>query len=157
MVQLTRQEADHADDVGARIAANARRHGWRDRWSDANSRRSHQLGARGELAVAKAFGLDWSPSFAPQGTRPDVGPYEVKTASMLATSYDDTLMVPAARCDPDQLFVAVRAWNRLDHDVVGWCCGADVLTYYEPVRPRPTWSLRYYVPYGDLRTLDTLP
>ena len=159
-VRLTPVEADTADAVAERQARGARRDGRRDAWGVALDRslHGHRVGNRGELAFSKWSGIPWKPSYVPQGTAPDVGKYEVKTASLLAPSYDDALRIPTYRFRRDRIYVAVRAWSRYDHDVVGWITGAIAQDYYPPADARfPGQRQAHRIPYGDLGELDVMP
>lgn len=155
-VQLTTQEADHADDVARRILAGAKRNRWRDARGE-SFLRNNEVGARGELAAANWWAVPWEPTYTPQGHVPDVGPFDVKTASALAPSYQDRLTITARRLHRDDVYLAVTAWSRTDHVLVGWCTGADVQDHYDVVQPWPNWAPAYHVPYGDLLRLDHLP
>lgn len=153
-VRLTAAEADHCDAVAERQARGARYAGRRDAWGVGldQSLRGHRIGNRGEHAFANWRGVPWVPSFQPQGTAPDVGKYEVKTAS----SHRELLTIPTTRFRRERLYVAVRAWNRYDHDVVGWCTGAFAQDRFPATQQqRGPWA--HVVPYGVLHPMETLP
>lgn len=156
-VRLTAEEADDCDAVAAQQAHGARRAGRRDAWGVGleQSLHGHRVGARGERAFAKWAGLPWEPSYVPQGTGPDVGPYEIKTASVGANSYRDTLTIPAARLVRARVYVAVRAWTRHDHDLVGWITGAEVQDLWPAQERFGRWE--HVIPYGVLHELEDLP
>lgn len=156
-VRLDDDDIAHALAVAAQQTTNVHRRRWRDTYDDASTARARRIGNLGELAVARAFGLQWHPSYVPQGNEPDVGVYEVKTASMLSTGYDDCLRIPAHRCVPHRYYVAVRQWNDSVHDVVGWCTGQDAHDWYPAVQEYPRRPPVHVIPYGDLRELETLP
>ena len=80
LVKLSVVDRELAEKCAAIMLANAHRHRMEDRFGE-ESRRSHYLGAIGEIGFARFLGVEWSCHPKDTGGRPDVGGYEVRACS----------------------------------------------------------------------------
>lgn len=142
-VSLEGYEMRMADAVAAWRARESREDGYTDRKHDEASTGGEidLLGARGEIAFAKATKLYWAPSVH-TGKRPDVGPFHVRT-----TTHSSGKLIVRPR-DVSGLFALVTG-NDATYIVRGFVQSsvACVDRYWE--------GDAWWVPQEDLTRFDT--
>lgn len=121
MVRLTAYEARRAVSAGERRCLLAQAKGVGDYHPGTSPTQwlPHVIGALGECAFAKAYGIPWDGDDA-FGEVPDVAGCEIRTrkAPYCDLSFRST--------DPaDRRYVLVQHLTRHDYDIVGWLTAAE--------------------------------
>lgn len=150
VVFLTDEELKLADSIGNLRQDESEKDGRRAAHGfNGNERACHVLGARGELAVAKALGLQWDATVNTFHNRGDVGDIEVRTR----TNHSYDLLVRADDAD-DRRFVLVIGIDRV-FSIYGWKRGADakLKRWIASYGNRPE---AYFVPKDRLEPLHSL-
>lgn len=156
IVRLTNSELFVAHTVaGMRIAFSFKAH-LRDKFDNGDEGRGsdyhHVRGARGEIAVAKAFNLYWPPAFG-EFDRVDVGDcLQVRTV--------DTAFKPLtirARDKDKCPFVLVDASACPIMRLVGWIMPADARRDEWKADPNGSKSPAHFVPRDALLDMATCP
>ena len=121
-VTLTADQLEYAERIGELRQRNGSqyRDAYGARLSYEEGRDLHQLGARGELAVAVAFGIVWQASLQVEKHGGDVGPYQVRTGQR---SSDSLILRPGD--DRREVYVLVVPGRADALLLVGWIRGAD--------------------------------
>jgi hypothetical protein len=122
--------------------------------SDSRSRGIWILGVFGELAVARALGIEWNGDITE-----DVGPYQVKAVDEPHLK----LMLPSKgkHMQPDQIYISVAAADKTSLKVWvvrGWAYAGEVrVPEFEDDLNTPERQPAYALPNKLLRPMNTLP
>jgi hypothetical protein len=157
-VTLTAEDVAHAEHVGMmrlRASGNSGRNPARSQDRPITERIFHErLGCMGEIAVARHLGITWEGTVNTFHTRPDVGPFDVRT-----TNRRNGCLIIRDNDDPDVPVVLVYGSGTNDDPVmwlVGWMYGRDARRpewLRDPHGKRPSW----FVPAAKLRPIpDTV-
>lgn len=151
-IDVAPHEIRYANHVGGLRQTWCEDHGLRSRnGPEAGGRRSHCVGALGELVVAKALGAYWNPRIDgpdrlrdPERLYGDVLGYQVR-----ATERDDGRLILHDEDRDRAVFVLVTgAPPRLY--IRGWIYGADGKASTTLQRVRADWRAAYFVPHAAL-------
>jgi hypothetical protein len=109
-------------------------------------------GAAGELAVAKYLGMYWNGTVE-DITKPDVGPYEVRTNCSRRLS--DTILRPG-KVHPDRVYIGVLAFPPV-FEIMGWIFGdmgmQDQWLHDGGLNRPKAW----FIPRSALTSMEKLP
>lgn len=150
-ITLTQSDIDWATSVGAMRESESKRMGLPQRHgcSDEKSKSVHIDGAMGELAAARAIGVEWQASVNTFKNGGDVGAWQVRTRS---SHYFDLIIRDNDR--DDDVFILVTG-TCPKYRVVGWIRAGDgkQKRWVKTHGGRPP---AYFVPQSELNSLDLL-
>jgi hypothetical protein len=152
-VTLTPAEWEYAASIGIRRHIEAVTRGWPDKhgYNGFMGEFKHILGARGELAVAKALGTYW-PATINTFAAPDVSDFiQVRTRGQ--TGY--TLLVRKGDQD-DHAYVGVVPCRDLCVCIIGWLWGAEAKSHPEWLQSYGGREDAYFPPREALQPLADL-
>lgn len=155
IVELDDAQYQQALELGQKRCDEAKKDGKQNKYglSNAKELEVHLLGACGESAVAVAMGVPFDATCNTYKTRPDIGPYEVRTRSkaeyelLVRPDDKDESIYILARCFPKG--------QKRSFAIVGWIRGGDA--------KKKKWRHRYggrspayFVPDEGLNSMKTL-
>jgi len=146
IVTLSEEDIERASDVGRLRQSESERKGLKDKhgFSGPGGQGLHIRGACGELAAAKALGIEWQGSVNTFKRGGDVGKFQVRTRSK--RWYD--LLVRDGDADGD-IFILVLGHDHPIYDVVGWIFARDAKKSYW-VKGHGGRDPAYFVPQSSL-------
>ena len=115
---------------------------------------AHIMGARGEIAVAKALNMYWDSSVNSFKSRGDVGDIEVRTTSYAPPRCS---LYVTDRDHDDRRFVLVSEIDEATYQLVGWSTGSDVKKHGEFKSLAPNRPPAYWLRHNQLHDMDCMP
>ncbi len=116
---------------------------------------AHIMGARGEIAVAKALNMYWDSSVNSFKSRGDVGDIEVRTTTYVPPQ--SCSLYVTDRDHDDRRFVLVSQIDDATYQLNGWASGSDVKkhgVYESKAAGKPP---AYWLRYDQLHDMDRMP
>lgn len=153
-VELSRSEMMVAGLVGLLRQTESMGKGWKDNVVKSDPFQVHNVGAQGELALAKALNIYWGAGLNTFHAN-DVGQYQVRTATLKPDSLYPPDLPIRPKDKPDDIFILVVA-SPPRFSCVGWCYGREGPELGKKMNPNggsPAW----FVPQGKLKPLEELP
>jgi|TARA_R100000458_G_scaffold25005_2_gene22522 hypothetical protein len=115
---------------------------------------AHIMGARGEIAVAKALNVYWDSSVNSFKSRGDVGDIEVRTTTYVPPQ--SCSLYVTDRDHDDRRFVLVSQIDDATYQLNGWASGSDVKkrgVYESKAAGKPS---AYWLRYDQLHDMDDM-